>query len=169
MREAELGRVSSGLAAARAEAQRLQAAVSKLSYNIASGGGVNLKHMVDPTTGLLTVPLEEVFTFDRNHAACRVDTNRQAFKMETFAMGEVVVEPHQFFMAMNATTVDQFVVSKDADSKQRVIMRGGLSCADAQGGHPLVSLSPECRSQEGVAADGQGPGELLIAGEDRPG
>jgi len=106
----------------------LEAKVRRLSYNIASGGGVNLKMMPHPVSGEATVPLEEVFSFDRNHAMCRVDTNRQAFKMQTFSSGEVVIPANQFFMAMVVTTIDQFLASTAADRKRHLTMRGGLSC-----------------------------------------
>ncbi len=106
----------------------LEAKVRRLSYNTASGGGVNLKMMPHPVSGEATVPLEEVFSFDRNHAICRVDTNRQAFKMQTFSSGEVVVPANQFFMAMVVTTIDQFLVSTAADRTRHLTMRGGLSC-----------------------------------------
>lgn len=43
----------------------------------------------------------------RNHALCRVETNPEPFKMQTFAMGEVVVEAHQFYMFMVATSIEQ--------------------------------------------------------------
>ncbi len=115
------------------EVQTLQERVRRLSYNTASGGGVNVKMMPDATTGQPTVPLEEQFSFDRNHAICRVDTNPRAFKMKTFALGEVVIEPHRFFMLMVATTIDKFEVSTTADGKRRVAMRGGLSCATEVG------------------------------------
>ncbi len=39
------------------------------------GGGSNLKFMPDPSTKQPTVPLKEVFSFDRNFAFCRVDNN----------------------------------------------------------------------------------------------
>lgn len=106
----------------------LEAKVRRLSYNTASGGGVNLKMMADPASGQASVPLEEVFSFDRNHAMCRVDTNPQAFKMQTFSSGEVVIPANQFFMAMVVTTIDQFLVSTAADGTRRLTMRGGLSC-----------------------------------------
>jgi len=89
--------------------------------------------MLDPVTGQPTVPLEEVFSFDRNHAMCRVDTNRQAFKMRTFKLGEVTIQPHKFFMSMVATTIDQYEVSTRPDGKRQVTMRGGLSCATEVG------------------------------------
>jgi hypothetical protein len=107
----------------------LQGRVRQLSYNTASGGGVNLKLMPDPRTGLSTVPLYEVFSFDRNHAICRVETNPQAFQMMTHQLGEVIIPAHQFFMSMTATTVDQYTVTALPDGTRRVAIRGGLSCA----------------------------------------
>ncbi len=121
------------LASLENQVKTLQDRVRRLSYNTASGGGVNVKMMPDPTTGKPTVPLEEQFSFDRNHAICRVDTNRYAFKMPTYKLGEVVIQPHQFYMSMTATTIDQFEVSTGADGKRRVVMRGGLSCATEVG------------------------------------
>lgn len=111
----------------------LRRRVTELSYNVASGGGVNRKLMPDPTSGRPTVPLDEIFTFDRNHAMCRVDTNPQAFMMPTYAMGNVVVDANRFFMAMITTTVDQFIVSTQPDGKRKVVMRGGLSCSTELG------------------------------------
>ena len=121
----------------RAELQVLQNRVRALSYNTASGGGVNVKMMPDPATGKSTVPLEEVFTFDRNHAICRVDTNPRAFKMATYRLGEVAIAPHQFFMAMDATTIDQYEVTT-LPTGRRVIMRGGLSCSTEVGQAKVV-------------------------------
>ena len=121
------------LASAQQELRARQDLVRRLSYNTASGGGVNLKMMPDPKTGQPTVPLEEVFSFDRQHAICRVDTNPRAFKMATFKLGEVVVEPHKFFMAMVATSIDQYEVTTRPDGTRRVTMRGSLSCATEVG------------------------------------
>ena len=121
------------LAAQDRELAELRRKVATLSYNVASGGGVNRKMMPDPVSGRPTVPLDEAFTFDRNHAQCRVDTNPSAFKMPTFAMGEVLIEANRFFMAMASTTIDQFLVTTASDGKRRVTMRGGLSCATEVG------------------------------------
>ena len=121
------------LAAQDRELGELRRKVATLSYNVASGGGVNRKMMPDPVSGRPTVPLDEAFTFDRNHAQCRVDTNPQAFKMPTFAMGEVQIEANRFFMAMASTTIEQFLVTTASDGKRRVTMRGGLSCATEVG------------------------------------
>ncbi|HSM54813.1 MAG TPA: hypothetical protein VK879_01560 [Candidatus Sulfomarinibacteraceae bacterium] len=117
----------------QAQIADLEETVARLSYNSASGGGVNLKMMPDPDTGESTVPMHEVFSFDRNHAFCRVDTNPQAFKMQTHEMGEVVVEAHQFYMSMVATSIEQYEVTTDADGTRRVTMRGGLDCATEVG------------------------------------
>ncbi len=51
------------LAALENEVRTLQDRVRRLSYNSASGGGVNVKMMPDPLTGQPTIPLEEVFSF----------------------------------------------------------------------------------------------------------
>lgn len=125
---------------AQAEVERLQArvrdlqdAAARLSYNTASGGGVNLKMMPDPESGEPIVPMHEVFSFDRNHALCRVDTNPQPFKMQTHEMGEVVIEAHQFYMSMVATSIEQFEVTTEDDGARRVTMRGGLDCATEVG------------------------------------
>lgn len=80
-----------------------------------------------------TVPLDEAFTFDRDHAQCRVETNPQAFKMPTYSMGEVAIEPNRFFMAMASTTIEQFIVATLADGRRKVTMRGGLSCSTEVG------------------------------------
>jgi hypothetical protein len=116
-----------------AELASLRERVRILSYNTASGGGVNLKLMPDPTTGEPTVPLAEVFSFDRNHALCRVDTNPQAFAMPTFEMGQVSIAANQFFMAMEATTIEQYAVQTNADGSRVLTMRGGLGCATEVG------------------------------------
>ena len=115
------------------EVQTLQERVRRLSYNTASGGGVNLKMMPDPATGRPTVPLEEVFSFDRHYAFCRVDTNPRAFLLHTYRLGDLVVQPHAFFMFMAATSVDQYEVTTRRDGKRQVVMRGGLSCATEVG------------------------------------
>ncbi len=121
------------VAAQSRDSDALRRKVAELSYNVASGGGVNRKLMPDPITGRPTVALDEAFTFDRNHAMCRVDTNPQAFKMPTYAMGDVVIDANKFFMAMTTTTVEQFLVSTAPDGKRKVVMRGGLSCATEVG------------------------------------
>jgi hypothetical protein len=115
------------------EAEALRRKVTALSYNVASGGGVNRKFMPDPVTGRATVPLDEAFSFDRNHGICRVDTNPAAFRMPTYAMGEVVIAPNQFYMAMTTTTIEQFRVFTSGDGKRHAELKGGLSCATEVG------------------------------------
>jgi hypothetical protein len=135
----------------------LETKVAKLSYNTASGGGVNVKLMPDVATGQPTVPLAEVFSFDRYHAICRVETNPLAFKMPTHKMGDVVIGANAFFMAMTATTVDQFRVTRDPDGKRRLLMRGGLGCSTevAQGSVKLGSrTAAEHATFEIEAVDG---------------
>ena len=131
--ESQVGELNHQIETMEQEMGELRQTVTRLSYNTASGGGVNLKLMPDPNSGELTVPLEEVFSFDRNHAICRVDTNPQAFRMPTYELGEVVVEPHQFFMSMVATSIEQYEVTGQSDGSRRVIMRGGLDCATEVG------------------------------------
>lgn len=116
-----------------AQVRTLRERVNRLSYNTASGGGVNVKMMPDPVTGQPTVPLEEVFSFDRNYAICRVDTNPRAFKMPTYKLGEVVIEPNSFFMAMSATSIDQYSVETLPNGTRKAMLRGGLSCSTEVG------------------------------------
>lgn len=110
------------------KAKKLETAIHTLANNTASGGGINLKFMPDPNTGEMTAPLPEVFTFDRNHAICRVETNPVPFVMPTYSMGDVTVDAHNFFMAMVATEIEEYVVSTDADGSTRAVMTGGLDC-----------------------------------------
>ena len=108
--------------------EALQELVRQLSFNTASGGGVNVKMMPHPETGEMSVPMSEVFSFDRNHALCRVETNHEAFVMPTYEMGDVLIEPHQFFMSMVVTSIEQYEVSTNDDDTRQVTMRGGLDC-----------------------------------------
>ena len=143
-------------AASRQTVDDLERKLAKLSYNTASGGGVNVKLMPDVATGKPTVPLAEVFSFDRFHAICRVDTNPLAFRMPTHTMGDVVIGANAFFMAMTATTIDQFKVTV-VDGKRHLLMRGGLGCSTevAQGSVKLGSrTAAEHATFEIEAVDG---------------
>ena len=115
------------------EVEGLLRTIRVLSLNTASGGGVNLKLMPHPVSGEPTVPLPEVFSFDRHHALCRVDTNPEAFVMPTFAMGDVTVEAHRFFMAMVATSIDRYAVSSEPDGSRRARLSGGVACSTEVG------------------------------------
>ena len=106
----------------------LKAELSRLNLNSASGGGVNSKMMPHPDTGELSVELQEVFSFDNNHAFCRVDNNPEAFIMPTFQMGEVLIEENEFFMAMSTTTIEEFKVTKGTDGHNEILITGGLDC-----------------------------------------
>ena len=108
--------------------ETLEAELSRSLLQSASGGGVNMKMMPHPETGELSVELAEVFSFDANHAFCRVDTNHEAFIMPTYQMGDVLIEKHEFFMAMSTTTMDTFKVIKGSDGKNKVVVTGGLDC-----------------------------------------
>ncbi len=115
------------------EVEDLKRQIRALSLNTASGGGVNVKLMPDLVDGEPTVPLPEVFSFDRHHALCRVDTNPEPFVMPTFGMGDVTVDAHSFFMAMEATSIEQYRVSTEVDGTRRVSMRGGVACSTEVG------------------------------------
>ena len=117
------------LSKAEEEIATLREKVSELSRPWASGGGVNVKMMPDPKTRKPTSRMDEVFSFDLNHAICRVDTNPFAFVMPTHEMGELVIEANQFFMFMVATIVESYEFSTLADGRHQVILEGGLDCA----------------------------------------
>lgn len=110
----------SGLVAARTAG----AQVELLS---ASGSGVNVKEMPSPDRGEM-VPLRESFGFDAHYAQCIIEDNPAAFVMETFAMGEVVVEPHAFFMAMYSNEVRVASMARAATGALEARLTGQLSC-----------------------------------------
>ena len=98
----------------------------------ASGGGVNLKLMPD-VDGNPTVPLRESFNFDAHYAQCIIEDNPDAFAMDTYSMGKVVIEPHSFFMAMYAHEVS-LVSIRDTDDGRRVAkLTGDLGCLTEAG------------------------------------
>lgn len=138
LKQRQASAARSELESARLELESLRRRVAELSYNSASGGGVNLKLLPHPETGQPTVPLAEVFSFDRHHAMCRVDTNPQAFRMPTFSLGQVDVEAHRFYMAMRAISIEQYRVETLPDGARRVVMRGGLDCSTEVGQAELV-------------------------------
>ncbi len=119
---------ASGTASLDQQVRDLKVQLSALAQNAFSGGGVNIKMMPDPATGKPSVPLEEDFSFNRSYAICRVPTNPQAFAMPTYSMGTVTIQPHSFFMDMEATKIDEVVISTLNNGDREVRMRGGLSC-----------------------------------------
>ncbi len=107
---------------------REKIAFLRQSY-IASGGGVNLKRMPDKS-GEEKVEMREIFSFDRYHAMCTVETVSEAFVMPTYAMDEIKVEPNEFFMEMITTEVTGFHVKEDPETRRLVAtMDGSLDCA----------------------------------------
>ena len=118
---------------ADAEIASLRAQVDALSVNTASGGGVNLLMMQHPKTGELTVPMDLVFSFDRTHAFCRVDTNPKAFKMNTHDLGEVTIKRNRFFMVMEATAIEEYLVATQPDGSRTCRMRGTVGCSTEVG------------------------------------
>ena len=111
----------------------LEERASEVLAAVASSGvGVNINMMPD-AAGNLTIPLEEVFSFDRHHAFRRVDTSHQAFVVPTFSVGDVRVEADRFFMSMVATSIDKYEVTIDPDGIGRVVMEGALDSATELG------------------------------------
>ena len=110
-------------------AERTAAQEEKLT---ASGGGVNLKLMPD-VEGAPTVPLREAFTFDAHYAQCIIEDNPDAFSMETYAMGKVVIEPHSFFMAMYAHEVSLVSIRDLGDGRRVAKLTGDLGCLTEAG------------------------------------
>jgi hypothetical protein len=123
------GRLREQAGSSEEEIASLVRETARLSYHTAFGGGVNLKGMPHPETGEPTVELYEVFSFDRSHAFCRVETNPEAFAMDTHELGRVMVEPHAFFMSMEATSIEQYEITTTPDGGRTVRMRGGLDCS----------------------------------------
>jgi hypothetical protein len=98
----------------------------------ASGAGVNLKLMPDES-GNPVVPMRESFAFDPIYAQCIVEDNADRFAMDTFEMGRVVIEPHQFFMAMYADSVGLHEIRPNANGSWTATMLGSLFCATFAG------------------------------------
>ncbi len=95
---------------------------------VAYGGGSNIKYMPDPSTGQPTVPLEELFYFDLNHAFCRVDNNPQSFAMDTYSMGHVTVEANSFYMLMLAEQVDVSSFTPNQRGAAKLEFTGTITC-----------------------------------------
>jgi hypothetical protein len=114
-----------GLAGVRsAGAQAEQLAVS--------GGGVNVKPMPSPDDSAM-VPLRESFAFDAHYAQCIIEDNPAAFAMDTHAMGRVVIEAHQFFMAMYSNEMSVVSIRRGDGGKRVAKLAGQLGCATYAG------------------------------------
>jgi hypothetical protein len=106
---------------------RIRTGAAQAERLTASGGGVNLKLMPDPSGGD-PVPLRELFSFDAHYAQCVIEDNPAAFAMETHEMGEVVVEAHTFFMAMYANEMSLVSITAAAGGKRVAKLTGELGC-----------------------------------------
>src|SRR5688572_3613035 len=104
--EAQLASLQTTSAKAQSDLTAAQQRLTGLNTRwVASGGGVNKKLMPDES-GTPRVVMLEAFSFDRNHAYCRVDDNAEAFVMPTFGMGNVTIPARSFYMSMVANTID---------------------------------------------------------------
>src|SRR5712692_4663148 len=144
-----LGLVAGGAAAGFLGRSAISPPVGVLNEYVAFGGGTNIKYMPDPVTGQPTIPLQEVFYFDMNHAFCRIDNNPQAFAMDTYKMGKVTIDANSFFMLMLAegVVVSNFTVSQGGTAKLE--LTGMLACdTEASvasvkvGGRDIKELAP---------------------------
>jgi hypothetical protein len=97
-----------------------------------SGGGVNVKLMASPDGGAM-VPLRESFGFDAHYAQCIIEDNPAAFAMDTFSMGRVVIDAHQFFMAMYSNEMGLVSVKRGEGGKRVAKLAGQLGCATYAG------------------------------------
>ncbi len=123
--------------------------LKSLSNYVAYGGGTNLKLMPDPKTGLPTVPMEEVWHLDPDRAFCRVDNNPQAFAMETYKMGRVVVDANSFQMVMLTRDVQIPEFTINPDGTAMVKLTGEIDCSTVAslantkvGGRDIVEPAP---------------------------
>jgi hypothetical protein len=98
----------------------------------ASGAGVNLKLMPDEA-GNPIVPMRESFAFDPLYAQCLVEDTAERFAMDTFGMGRVVIEPHQFFMAMYADVIGLESARRAPDGSLTAVLTGSLACTTFAG------------------------------------
>jgi hypothetical protein len=119
--------VTAGGLATGIELVAARAATAQEQLLSASGAGVNVKNMPSPDRAAM-VPLRESFGFDPHYAQCIIEDNPAAFLMETFAMGNVVVEPHAFFMAMYSNEVRVASLGRGPTGALEVRLTGQLSC-----------------------------------------
>ncbi len=98
----------------------------------ASGAGVNLKLMPNEA-GTPVVPMRESFAFDAIYAQCIVEDTAERFALDTHEMGRVVIEPHQFFMAMYAEQIALTGIRREDNGSLTATLEGRLSCATYAG------------------------------------
>jgi hypothetical protein len=110
----------------------------------AYGAGVNLKLMPD-VDGNPVVPMRESFAFDPIYAQCIVEDNAERFAMDTYEMGRVVIEPHQFFMAMYADSVGLDEIRQNPNGSWTATMLGSLFCSTFAGTSSVAVGSREAK------------------------
>jgi hypothetical protein len=98
-----------------------------LRRRIAFGAGTNLKMMPD-ASGNATSPMREVFAFTPNYVQCQVEDNPQDFAFDTYEFGRQIIKAHQFYMVMVSDQVSTIDFDADSAGRERVTMRGTLSC-----------------------------------------
>ena len=77
--------------------------------------------------------------------------------MDTFGMGRVVIEPHQFFMAMYADTVGLDRITQEANGARKATMVGSIFCSTFAGTATVAVGSREAQEHarfEITATDG---------------
>ena len=79
------------------------------------------------------VPLRESFAFDAHYAHCIIEDNPAAFVMDTNEMGQVIVEPHSFFMAMYATELNLVSITRGQGRARVAKLAGRLDCSTEAG------------------------------------
>jgi len=135
----QVTQAQSQITAAQQQITQLQTQMSNVALNAVSGGGINLKMMPDPATGQPTVPMEEVFSFNRAHAMCLVADNPKAFSMPTYSMGTVTIKPHTFYMSMVTTSINETTIKTLENGHTQVTMVGGLDCATEVAGETAAT------------------------------
>ena len=132
----------------------------------ASGAGVNLKLMPD-VEGNPVVPMRESFAFDSVYAQCIVEDNAERFAMDTHEMGRVVIEPHQFFMAMYADSVGLDSIRHNEDGSWTATLLGSLFCATFAGTASVAVGSREAQEHARFQIDATDGGAGFSAPPDR--
>jgi hypothetical protein len=132
----------------------------------ASGAGVNLKLMPD-VEGNPVVPMRESFAFDSVYAQCIVEDNAERFAMDTHEMGRVVIEPHQFFMAMYADSVGLDSIRHNEGGSWTATLLGSLFCATFAGTASVAVGSREAQEHARFQIEATDGGAGFSAPPDR--
>ena len=97
----------------------------------ASGGGVNVKDMPGPDGK--PVPLREGFSFDAHYAQCVIEDNPSTFTMDTYAMGQVAIQAHQFYMGMYSNEMSLVSIRRGVRGERIARLVGQLGSATFAG------------------------------------